>query len=230
MEGLVVAPKIDTRLFGSDFWLGVKYTYFSNDIRFDSLDADVGNPENDQKTRLSGLGVSLKYERFDNPFTPNSGLKTSLSYTRFDSLLGGTENYGSFTAKAVGFLNVSKRWVPGIKLQAQTVSDDAPFYANPFVQLRGAPAMRYQGQWALDAELENRISLNRRWSLVALAGVGHTSDETLLGNTVTETVFTYGGGIRYLLARLINMYAGFDIARSPAGTAFYIQFGKPMNW
>jgi hypothetical protein len=56
--------------------------------------------------------------------------------------------------------------------EAQSVDGDVPFYAVPYIQLRGIPAMRYQGERTVVAEIEARWNLDGRWSLVGFAGAG----------------------------------------------------------
>jgi hypothetical protein len=36
-------------------------------------------------------------------------------------------------------------------------------------------------------------------------------------------------GFRYLIARLLGIHAGLDVARGPEGNAVYIQVGSPWR-
>jgi hypothetical protein len=91
------------------------------------------------------------------------------------------------------------------------------------VQLRGIPALRYQGKVVLTGEAELLWGFTPRWTLFDFGGVGHT--DAAIGDR-TETVPTYGGGIRYRLANLLGLQGGFDIARGPEDAAFYITVGS----
>ena len=51
-------------------------------------------------------------------------------------------------------------------------SNGTPFFLRPFVQLRGVPAMRYQGDKVASVELEARWQFSGRWSVVVFGGAG----------------------------------------------------------
>ena len=51
-------------------------------------------------------------------------------------------------------------------------SEGTPFFLRPFVQLRGVPAMRYQGDQAASVEVEPRWQFHDRWSVVGFGGAG----------------------------------------------------------
>ena len=108
----------------------------------------------------------------------------------------------------------------------QTIEGDQneiPFYMYPFVNLRGIPAMRYQGEDVGVAEAELGWRFTSRWSALGFAGAGRT---TAIGSSdETTNVYSKGLGLRYFIARRFGAHVGFDIARGAEDTAFYIQFG-----
>jgi hypothetical protein len=64
--------------------------------------------------------------------------------------------------------------------------------------------------------------------LVGFAGMGKAVPEgTSFGDA--ETVWGAGGGLRYLMARHYNMFAGIDVARGPEDWAYYIIVGQWWN-
>jgi hypothetical protein len=113
--------------------------------------------------------------------------------------------------------------VVGLRCDGDLTWGDVPFYALPFVQLRGIPAFRYQGQRAGEGEIDLRVRVYKRWSLVGFFGLGWTD-----GSSTSEDgpIPAGGGGFRYLLARELGMQAGIDVARGPEDTVFYIQVGS----
>ena len=79
-------------------------------------------------------------------------------------------------------------------------SGNAPFYTLPYIDLRGIPAMRYQGENALSTDIETRWNMNERWSLLFFGGVGRTADS--LGDfSDSKDRWAGGTGFRYLIAR-----------------------------
>ena len=92
-------------------------------------------------------------------------------------------------------------------------------------QLRGAPAMRYQGEQVAQAEAELRWQFYKRWSLVGFAGTG-LAQADIQGEENDRSVVTGGTGFRYEVARKYGIHAGVDIAWGPDETAVYIQVGS----
>jgi hypothetical protein len=223
IEGFGFLPKAEIRLFGSPFFVGLEYLFFSNEVAFDSDAPDLSDLA--AETRVAGVGTSLRFEDLDNSFTPNRGLRATTTYRHFDTFFGGTERYGLLAFDAAGYINPLDWLVLGLRLDGQWVFDNPPFYALPFVSLRGAPALRYQGERVLVVETEERIDFTRRWSLVVFGGYGRPSfffEES----SFHRDVFAGGAGFRYLLARLTGLRAGLDIARGPEDWAYYITIGS----
>ena len=105
-------------------------------------------------------------------------------------------------------------------------SAGTPFFLRPYVQLRGVPAVRYQGDQVASLELEARWQCSGRWSVVPFAGVGGTHLERSLASSDGQGVASGGIGVRYELARKFGLHAGLDLAHSPGTTAVYIQIGN----
>jgi hypothetical protein len=95
----------------------------------------------------------------------------------------------------------------------------------PFIGLRGVPVLRYQGELTMLAETEQFVNVYKRWSLVGFGGAG-TTVPSLDDMNIGETAWNAGIGFRYLLARLLGLQMGMDIARGPEEWAFYIVFGS----
>ena len=104
-------------------------------------------------------------------------------------------------------------------------SAGTPFFLRPFVQMRGVPAMRYQGDQAASVELEARWQFFGRWSVVAFGGAGTTRTDRRTF-VATQNVGSGGMGFRYELASKFGMNAGIDIAHSPGTTAVYFVVGN----
>ena len=101
-------------------------------------------------------------------------------------------------------------------------------FAYPYVDLRGIPALRYQGSDVLTAEAEYLWGITPRWTIVLFAGIGKTSSIESY-NSEGETVGAGGVGFRYRIARKMGLQAGIDIARGPEDTSFYITVGSAWS-
>jgi len=102
---------------------------------------------------------------------------------------------------------------------------DVPFYLYPYIPLRGAPVLRYQGEEVAAVETEVRWQFWKRFSVVGFAGGGAAWND--FEHTRNEVgIVTGGTGFRYELARRYGLHAGLDVAFGPEGPVLYIQFGK----
>lgn len=142
---------------------------------------------------------------------------------RYDNIFGSSFDYNQFDIATFGYFELGPV-VLGARLQGRTTSDGAPFYALPFLVLRGVPAFRYLGGCSALGEIEPRWKVTSRWSLVGFCGAGRVASE-LSGLGDVETIVAGGGGFRYLLVRKMGLGVGADIARGPEQTAFYIIIG-----
>ena len=221
---------IGVRIPGSDFFAGLRYDFLSSDIAF-KPGRDIPGVTDREWTgnsKIGGLIPYLEYDSRDNIFTPNRGIHAKASLGFFDEIFGGDFDYRELHVKAVGYWPVLPDVVAGLRADGQFVAGDAPFYALPFVQLRGIPAMRYQGTDVLTLETEERWMVTPRWGIVGFAGIGKAADgfEALQDE---ETVWNAGGGFRYLTAREFGLQMGIDVARGPEQWAIYVVFGNSWN-
>jgi len=218
---------IAARIPGSDVFAGLRYVFLSSDITF-KPGRDIPGVTDREWTgnsKIGGLTPYLEYDSTDNFFTPGRGIHAKASLGFFDRIFGGDYDYRELHAKAVGYWPVLPNVVAGLRADGQFIEGDAPFYALPFVQLRGIPAMRYQGTDVLTLETEERWMVTPRWGLVGFAGIGKAADgfDALQD---AETVWNAGGGFRYLTAREFGLQLGVDVARGPEEWAIYVVFGN----
>ncbi len=212
------------RLGDSDFFAGAEYLLANTDTRLD-LPIEGWPTQRDSVTE-SGLGIVLLYDTRDNTFTPNSGSKTELHLNRYDEAIGSETDYNKSQFTTLNWIPVHERVVLGLRFDAQFSSGSIPFYMLPFINLRGIPAMRYQGAHTAVAEAEARWDFTDRWSLVGFAGSGWVADHRLEDFKDSTAYAAGGAGVRYLIARKFNLRTGFDVARGPEDTAFYLTFGS----
>jgi hypothetical protein len=133
--------------------------------------------------------------------------------------------YGAVGLLAFGYYPASDKVTLGLKIGARSAHGDMPFYQLPFIQLRGVPALRYQGDFAGEFEAEVRWQFYKRFSVVGFGGHGIARFEDDRGTT-NDSATTWGLGFRYEIARGYQMHMGLDVARGPEDTIFYLQFGS----
>ena len=100
-----------------------------------------------------------------------------------------------------------------------------PFWAVPFIEMRGIGSLRYQGDNIFVAEIEPRWDITSRWSLVGFIGSGWANDDITDFDDASAEI-AGGVGFRYLAARRLGMRVGLDVARGPEDTVVYLQVGS----
>ena len=230
LEGWFLFQELVFRIKNSNFFLGPRFIYYNADSAFDLKLPIEGLDPWQFSVKSYGLGLEAAYDSRDNIFTPNSGIRADISsmYFSVDGEITGSRDYRMTDANAKFYWPLFSNIVLGWRLRGGFGSGDIPFYALPFIDLRGIPAMRYQGENVLVTELETRWNVNDRWSLVFFGGVGATADSVGDFND-SEDRWAGGGGFRYLIARLLGLYTGIDIARGPEDWVFYIQTGSAWH-
>nr|ABB79934.1 outer membrane protein/protective antigen OMA87 [uncultured bacterium pES01019D12] len=226
LDGIFLFQQASFRLKESNWWVGANYIYFTATNTFDLgnvLPPEIPNPAFDLD--LAGLGIMVQYDGRNSVFTPSSGLSAKFEYKNFADTWGGDFDYNDYKVSLFHYTPFSDYSSLGLRLQAQTVDGDAPFFAYPFVSLRGIPAMRYQGESVVTGEAEYLWGVTPRWSVVFFGGVGRTTSINRFKEN-GRTVGAGGMGFRYRLARKQKLQTGIDIARGPEDTSIYLTVGS----
>lgn len=226
VEGTFLYQQLQFRLRESNWWLGGNFLYIDAKNSFD----DGGEPGSElpgpqAEFQQGGLGAFVEYDGRNTVFTPSKGLKGLVEYRNYDKRWGSDFNYDQVLASLHHFTPFGDYSSLGVRLEAETVSGDVPFFGYPYVNLRGMPALRYQGEDVVTLEVEYLWGLTPRWSLALFAGAGRTTSVDIFG-TDDDTVAAGGAGVRYRLARKLGLQVGFDVARGPEETAFYLTVGS----
>ncbi len=230
LEGWFLFQELVFRIKNSNFFLGPRFIFYNADSAFDLKLPIEGLDPWQFNVKSYGIGLEAAYDSRDNIFTPNRGIRADISsmYFNVDGEVTGSRHYQMTDASSKFYWPLFSNIVLGWRLRGGFGSGDIPFYALPFIDLRGIPAMRYQGENVLVTELETRWNMNDRWSLVFFGGVGVTADSVGDFND-SEDRWAGGAGFRYLMARLLGLYTGIDVARGPEDWAFYIQVGSAWH-
>ncbi|MCP3893446.1 MAG: BamA/TamA family outer membrane protein, partial [Bacteroides sp.] len=208
---------------------GVDYLYVDTDteVSVSIIDPDFKFKNGSQE---AAIGFILDYDTRDTTFTPSEGLLTSVSASLYREAVGGDTNYDKYEAKALYFTSITEVIPLGLRVDVEAIDGERgeiPFYAYPFIDLRGIPMMRYQGDNTAVGEIELGWKFTPRWTVIGFGGVGRTED---IGQSDSATtVYTRGAGLRYFIARRFGAHIGFDVAKGPEDTAFYLQFGHAWD-
>ena len=208
----------------SPWSLGLRYIYSKVEPKLDE-DAVFPGLADRIDVAVSAPAAIVEYDSRDNLFTPTRGVYGESLYLLSREELGATEDFERFQQVLMGWVPLGKDWTLGMRGDYQWVSDGTPFFLRPYIKLRGVAAMRYQGDEMASAEVEARWQVRARWSLVGAAGYGTAHTERDLFSS-TRDVWSGAVGLRYQLARLFGMHAGFDVGFSDGETAIYLQVGN----
>lgn len=216
-----------TKQLGDSKWyLGASYIFLWNRVGFEGeLPSFVEQKE--INSVISNFGPVLEFDSRDNVFTPNKGTKFEASFGFSQPWIGSDFTYSRLNLANFNYWPIRSNWVLGLRAEYQQVFENPPFFLLPGINLRGIPSGRYQGTQTLLTEVENRIDLNSRWSVMAFGGLAKAFngfdqfDEK-------DLVYSIGTGYRYLIARKFGLRMGMDIAAGPDSWGYYIVFGS--NW
>ena len=210
----------------SNYFFGANYTFMGSNSTFPEDEDDIpGIDVSEFESNDAGIGLIGRYDSRDVVISPSSGFFNEVILTLNNTIFGGDFNYTQVKAQSLSWWQITEKLNVGVRLDGRYATDDAPFYAVPFIDMRGIPALRYQGDFVFVTEIEPRYDITDRWSLVTFVGSGWTESDD-------ETDVDYSGkiaggaGVRYLIARRLGMRVGFDVAWGPEDTVLYLTVGS----
>jgi hypothetical protein len=228
LEGFIFLQELTFRIKESNFFIGGRYSYFNATTDFDIFGDIPGIPKDEVDDATAGLGLIINYDSRDNIISPSDGQLAKLHTMFYNEAFGGDYDYTKIKASSFSYWPILNDVVLGVRLEGDFIGDGAPFYDVPYIDMRGIPALRYQGENVIVTELEARWDITYRWSLVGFGGSGWTA-ENISDFGEESAKFAGGGGFRYLVARRLGLRVGLDIAVGPEDTVVYMGIGSAWN-
>jgi hypothetical protein len=227
IDGGGLVQRLVFRIKDSHWFLGAEYSYFANTVKFSATQQIPGLEDAELDFHNGGLGPLANYDSRDYNFTTNRGIYGHAKTIFYAPAFGADEDFITGVVYALGWLPIDPV-VCGLRLDYRYSDGQTPFYSQPFVKLRGVPAMRYQDKYVTVIETEERWNITQRWAIDGFVGLGKAfGDDTSFSDA--ELVWAAGGGFRYKLARVYNLFGGIDVARGPEQWAVYIVVGQWWN-
>jgi len=228
LDGIGLLQQLMMRAGDSNWFVGPRYVWLQAAPSFaNGWPADLeGRPV--PETRIGRLGLVVEHDTRDNIFTPRSGHFLEGEVVAARPALGGTTRYEQFNLRGFNWSPIGSSYVLGLRGDLQSTRGDVPFFALPYLKLRGLPALRYQDRNTAVAEAELWGQATPRWSLLGFVGAGRAWGRKQ-DFTEVNTVHAAGAGFRYLIAKQLGIHAGVDIARGPEETVLYLQVGSPWR-
>ncbi|MGY2486071.1 BamA/TamA family outer membrane protein [Cupriavidus sp. CP313] len=227
LRGVALVQQLLVRVADTRWYVGPRYVYFDSTATFKFGDAgELGSFDKTQ--RIGKAGLVVDYDSRDNIFYPSRGSYAELEAQFARGGFGSTQSFNMYNARGFTWLPVARTVILGLRADTQFSSGDVPFYAQPFVDLRGVQKGRYQDRNALAAEMELRWDVTPRWSLLGFTGVGKAYGRWH-DFSDASTIYSVGAGFRYMIARKLGVSIGLDVAHSKGQNAFYIQVGSAWH-
>jgi hypothetical protein len=243
LKGYAAYQELMFRMGESPFFLGGNYLYIDIESQKNSDELPLLNALFEHQFKMGALAAVLQYDTRDTIFTPSKGLFAKASLRRFDENFGGDENFWQYGIKAFYFHPLIDDLILGLRVEGEAVhaseGDRVPYISNPFINMRGIPAMRYQGEKMMLGELQLRWEFIERWNMVFFGGAGKVFGNEyhfVPGTGAVQEEISFqdapvhaagGIGFRYELARKYGLWAGLDFATNEENDfSFYITVGS----
>jgi len=240
-RAFVIIQKLKFKVGESPFFVGAVQSYVNASIKpgdLGDLSGDILPPPLQEKWQelirglltqdvvTSGLGVTIEFDNRDNFFSPHAGYHYELEHLWYRDSFGSDINYELTSFSGLNYWNLTDKFRAALRIGVDHAATNGllPPYATPGIELRGLPAMRYQGNYVAVAEVELTWQIDSRWSVLGFTGSGRAA------NSIDElkdsaSRVTKGAGFRYLIAKRYGFEMGMDIARGPEEDVLYIQGG-----
>jgi hypothetical protein len=224
LTGVGTIQQVLFRIGNSPWYVGPRYSFLHSSTRFGS-----GVPEGishyERNLDIGKGGIVIDYDTRDNFFYPRSGTYAEVEAELARGALGSDRSFEMQTAKGYHWIPLSSKWVLGLRADLGFSQGDIPFFAQPYVELRGVSQAKFQDRNQITTEMELRYYITPRWSVLGFGGVGRAYGN-LHAFSDAPTAFGFGTGFRYLIARKLGITMGIDVAHGPGQNAFYIQVGS----
>ena len=129
-----------------------------------------GGPLSGTRSNVGGFTPSLTFDTRDNFFTPNRGTYLEASVGFFSPAFGADEDFQRVSLLGDAVFSAELDAYLGVRAEGAASFGNEPFYLRPFLSLRGAPTLRYQGEEVAQIETELRWQFWKRFSLVGFVG------------------------------------------------------------
>ncbi|WP_237170063.1 BamA/TamA family outer membrane protein [Pandoraea faecigallinarum] len=224
LNGWLLVQQVLFRIGKSHWFVGPRYTYFDSNTHFTGQIAqEVGLPG--VQRRIGKVGLVIDYDSRDNMFFPDKGSYLELEIQAARPWAGSSQSFETYNGRGYTWLPLARDWILGLRLDGRFSAGDTPFYAQPYVKLRGVQQGRYQDQNAAMVEAELRWNVTPRWAVLGFSGAGRAWGKWK-SFSEADAVVSVGAGFRYLIAAKLGLAVGVDVAHSKGENAFYIQVGS----
>lgn len=222
------------RLIAQKFFAGVIYDFqrvLDINVKTGGL-FDQQNVAGRQPYQVSGLGLSVSWDKRNNTFWPNRGHYISLQATHFTSLLLSDHRYTNIVTDMRWYKRIYRQQI--LAMQAYgffNTGSDVPIRSVASLggadRMRGFFSGRYRDDHFIGLQTEYRVPVYKRLSAVGFAGMGDVAGRfsTL---SLQQLKYSYGAGVRFAVNKNEKLHIRFDygFGSGKGNNGFYLQFGE----
>jgi hypothetical protein len=224
LGGAATVQQLLFRVADGNWFVGPRYTFLNARVSFDgAVLPALGNVE--AKERVAKAGVVIEYDTRDNTFYPRTGIFAEISPQISRPAVGSSSSFETLSARAFRWIPLSGSLIIAFRADVGFARGAVPFFARPYVSLRGVADAEYQDTNQITGETEIRWYANSDWSFLAFGGLGKAFGRQR-SFADAPTAYGFGTGVRYLIVPKLGLTMGLDIARGRNQNAFYIQLGS----
>ena len=206
-----------------NWYMGLRYAYSSSDLTFGT--GAVAIPPITGTLVTSSLGLMTNYDSRNNNYYPTSGQYFEAVVSRDDESWGSDFSFDKLTSFYNYYVPLNNKSTLALQARFAIASGDTPFYLLPYLQMRGFPAGKYKDDVAMTGHFEWRYKFHPRWGFVTFYEFG-SAENSFDDLFKTDTITSYGGGIRWQVSEDKKLNLGVDVAVSNDDYTLYVQIGE----
>lgn len=182
--------------------------------------------------QVSGLGLSLSWDKRNNTFWPNRGHFISVQATHYTSLLLSNHRYTNIITDLRLYKRIWRQQILAIQGYGFfNTGTDVPIRSIASLggadRMRGFFSGRYRDNDLFSLQAEYRVPVYKRLSAVGFAGTGDVAGRF---STVSlqRLKYSYGGGLRFAVNKNEKLHVRLDygVGSGKGNNGFYVQFGE----
>jgi hypothetical protein len=177
-----------------------------------------------QGFKSAALGAVVLHDSRDGDDMPTRGWLFNVNNLAYREGLGGASSFDAYRADLRAFWKHGGGHVLAFR-QYNWITSNAPASAQASIVLRGYKIGEYLSQDMSSFEVEERISLHRRWGLTLFTGVAGLYGEAVVAATRTYYPMA-GGGIHFVIKPEQRMLVNFEYAQGAEHNhGLFLKFG-----
>ena len=214
------------------FFLGPRLFYGSSLITvraaesgFATLPSDIG-----LNTALRAIGFRLQRDTRPNRFYPTRGALLDLTADFFSQGLGSKYSFQTYKLTINKYWGISKHQVLAYNGFGCATGGQPPFYGNCIYgtnsELRGYVVGRYLDRYMVATQLEYRLTLPKRFGVVAFGGLGEVVPGGDQPFKTKHFLPSGGGGARFTLSKKYRVNLRADFAQGMDSHTWSVGVGE----